>query len=361
MINHTRINNRIIWILAAIFLWGAYIDLATVAPWVKTLVGSLLASAPDAVAYTWENAGWRICTVAFFLLMCLAVKKNRFMLETLRPTRQKRSMSKMGSGMLIAFLGCMLVILCVMIHGDLRFYFDFSAAQIPLLLFEFVCVFFQCTAEELWFRTFLYERINVHYPLWVAIVINSLMFGAYHLMNGEGIPPLFVVNAIILGFVLSLLRWRTGSIWTCMGFHTMWNFTQIFIFNTMSVGSSDVGIFHAITTDVSKSLFYDSANGADGGFPSIFIVVIMCAMILMMAKKQGRLGELLESRESRGEISVELTRSRGQKAALATVILAFAGLMVLLVGSDILGLFYHPLWLDNILIAVAALSAIFVE
>ena len=303
MLKKTSITNRIIWILLAFFGW--YMVLASTA---VLFMGALLRKAfkdpSNGLVFVNEYYAPIFMSCLFFVLMCLLVKKNRFMLEIIKPTREKRSLGKLGTGILLGFLTNFFCILCALLHGDIKFYFDFSATQIPLMIYAFICVFFQSASEELWCRTFMYERISVHYPLWVAIVVNAVVFGALHSFN-DGITWLAMADLIICGLAYSLLRWYSGSIWTCFGIHTMWNFTQNFIFGLPNSGLvSEASIFHLDAVNAVSNWIYSYEFGVEGAVPAVFIDLLLAAVILLLAKKQGRLGELLESRESKGEMPV---------------------------------------------------------
>ena len=148
----------------------------------------------------------------------------------------------------------------------------------------------------------MYERINVRYPLWVAIVVNGVVFGLLHSFN-PGITALAMADLIICGLAYSLLRWYSGSVWTCFGIHTMWNFTQNFIFGLPNSGLvSEASIYHLDAANAVSNWVYSYEFGVEGAVPAIFIDLLLAAVILYKAKKDGRLGELLESRESRGEM-----------------------------------------------------------
>ena len=310
MLGKTKVNNRIIFIILAFFGW--YIILAEIPVELLTyFFKKQFPDVSDGMAFVLELYTPILGSVLFFLLMCLIIKKNRFMLDIVRPTRERRSMSKLGVGILLGFLTNFFCVLCALLHGDIKLYLDFSAAQIPLMLFALISVFFQSTSEELWCRVFLYERINVHYPLWVAILVNGVLFGLLHSFN-PGITALAMADLIICGLAYSLLRWYSGSIWTCMGIHTMWNFTQNFIFGLPNSGLvSEASIFHLDAANAVSNLIYSYEFGVEGAVPAVFIDLLLAAVILVMAKKQGRLGELLESRESRGEMPVEVKKSAG--------------------------------------------------
>ncbi len=313
MLKNTSINNRVIWILLAFFGW--YLILDDIFSSVLMMgVRSILPPLSNAMTFVMTYYTPLIFSVLFFLLVCFAVKKNRFLLEIVKPTREKRSFRFLGIGILLGFLTNFFCILCALIHGDIKLYFDFSASQIPLMIFAFICVFFQSTSEELWCRTFMYERINVHYPLWVAIVVNGVVFGLLHSFN-PGITPLAMADLIGCGLAYSLLRWYSGSIWTCMGIHTMWNFTQNFLFGLPNSGLvSEASVFHLDAATGISNLIYSYEFGVEGALPAVFIDLLLAAVILYLGKRDGRLGELLESRESRGEMPVLPTYEEAKAA-----------------------------------------------
>lgn len=359
MLKSTRINNRIIWIIVAGIIWMIWIGLIRNAI-VYNLVYPLIPPVSDGMQFVLDSYAPLIIDVAFFLLMCLVVKKNRFLLGIIKPTRKNHSMSKLGIGVLLGFLTNFFCILCALIHGDIKLYFDFGASQIPLMLFAFICVFFQSTSEEFWCRGFLYERINVHYPLWVAIVANSVLFGLLHLFN-PGVTFIAILDIIIFGISCSLLRWYTGSIWTCMGIHTMWNFTQNLIFGLPNSGLvSEASVFHLDAATGLDNLIYNYTFGVEGAMPALLIDVLPGVVILVLAKKQGRLGELFESRESKGEVPVDLQRSPAQKVILTAIIIDVAVIIAVLI-VEILGLFVLPTWMKLGLLCIFTGLAIFLE
>ena len=299
----THFTNRIIWIL---LLWFALYELVDSFFVLFSEAGlkALFRNASDGMTFVLTYYTPLLGSCIFFVLLCLIVRKNRFMLNVVKPSREGRSMKMLWIGLLLGFLTNFFCILCALIHGDIKLYLDFSASQIPLMIFALISVFFQSTSEELWCRCFLYERINVHYPLWVAIVINGALFGLLHLGN-PGITALALADLIICGLAYSMLRWYSGSIWTCFGIHTMWNFTQNFLFGLPNSGLvSEASVFHLDAATGISNWIYSYEFGVEGGVPAIFADVLIVAVILILAKRDGRLGELLESRESGGEMTV---------------------------------------------------------
>jgi hypothetical protein len=108
-------------------------------------------------------------------------------------------------------------------------------------------------------------------------------------------------DLIICGLAYSLLCWYSGSIWTCFGIHTMWNFTQNFIFGLPNSGLvSECSIFHLDAANGISNWIYSYEFGVEGAVPAVFIDLLLAASILYLAKKNGRLEELKMSRESLG-------------------------------------------------------------
>jgi uncharacterized protein len=80
-------------------------------------------------------------------------------------------------------------------------------------------------AEEFFFRGFMFGALrNLPVRLrgrdlgpWVAAVLVGILFGFAHLGSA---PAEYLVPLGFLGFVLCLIRWRTGSLYPCMALHS---------------------------------------------------------------------------------------------------------------------------------------------
>ena len=138
-------------------------------------------------------------SVLVFVLFCRFTRKNRFILEGMLPKNDRRFLSRFGVGVLLGFLSNFFCILCALLNGDIKLVWDFSTSGIPVMLLAFIAVFFQSVNEEVWCRGFMYERISIHYPLWVAILANSVVFGLLHIFN-DGVTAL----AIVIGMTTSI-------------------------------------------------------------------------------------------------------------------------------------------------------------
>jgi membrane protease YdiL (CAAX protease family) len=75
-------------------------------------------------------------------------------------------------------------------------------------------------AEEFFFRGFLFGTLKRWKGPWVAALLTGLLFGLAH--TGSAASQ-FLVPLAFLGFVLCLVRWRTGSLYPCMALHSVNN------------------------------------------------------------------------------------------------------------------------------------------
>lgn len=72
-------------------------------------------------------------------------------------------------------------------------------------------------AEELLFRGYLFGKLRKYTPLWVAILITSLLFAFVHFQWNVGL------DVFALSIVLCLLRVVSGSLWPSILLHMMKN------------------------------------------------------------------------------------------------------------------------------------------
>lgn len=309
-------SNNLLWILLLTIL--LYVFLAS---FVELLLGSVLTRLREwspAMHFILEYYTSVLGAIIFLVVVLLLVKKNRFILRSFLPKgrgqqftprvvedsyhpTQNNTVKMLLLGLLLGFVTNFFCILCALIHGDIKLYYEFSAAQIPVLLFALLSVFFQSTAEELWCRGFLYERILIHHPLWVSVLVNGVFFGLLHSFN-DGVSVMAIVGIVICGISYSLVRWYTGSIWIAMGLHTMWNFTQNFLFGLPNSGLvSQVSVFHLQASTGISNLIYDYGFGVEAAIPALIADGALGIAALLLARRDGRLGELKLSYERKAE------------------------------------------------------------
>lgn len=275
----------------------------------------------DAMYFILDWYTYTIISVVVLHAYCRIFKKNRFILRSFLPAGKKgrtyatrvpedayeparnNTVKMLLLGIAIGFGTNFFCIACAMLHGDIKLYFDFGPAQIPVLLFALLSVIIQGSSEEMWMRSFLYERLSIRYPLWVAIVVNGSLFGLLHMFN-DGATVFAVIFLVIDGLSYALVRWYSGSMWLVFGMHFMWNFTQNFLFGLPNSGLvSEFSILHLDAANGVSNLIYNFDFGVESGLPSLIVSILMGVIVLLLAKKNGRLGELRMSYEKRAALA----------------------------------------------------------
>ncbi len=325
---HRFVENNLLWILFLVIV--LYIILGSLVSELLYIVVHRFLDITSAMTFINKWYTYTIGSVVTLVVVCAVIRKNHFILRSFMPegfgkdhkvtvvedtyeASQNNTLRNLLIGQLLGFLmnsGC---ILCAVIHGDLKFYLDFSAAMIPTFIYAFLMVFIQSSSEEMWCRGFMYERILIHYPLWVAVLVNGIFFGMLHLSN-DGVTILAIAEIVVFGLSVSLVRWYIGSIWMIMGIHTMWNFTQNFIFGLPNSGLvSEVSILHLDAMNGVSNLIYSYEFGVEGGVPSVVMDALLGIICLILAKRDGRLGELSMSYEKKAALAGE--NSAGEQDA----------------------------------------------
>jgi CAAX protease family protein len=72
-------------------------------------------------------------------------------------------------------------------------------------------------AEEVFFRGFLFTWMAGHRPVWLAMLVSSLIFGVMHI-----IPPQ-AISAALMALALCALYWYSGSLWPPILAHVIGN------------------------------------------------------------------------------------------------------------------------------------------
>lgn len=85
--------------------------------------------------------------------------------------------------------------------------------QFEYILALVMLVFIAPIAEEILFRGYLFGKLRAHVPVWLAILLTSLLFAAVHGAWNVG------VDVFALSIVLCLLRVVSGSLWPSILLH----------------------------------------------------------------------------------------------------------------------------------------------
>lgn len=311
-----RLRGNPIWILivfVVVYYFGVSFSLI---PW-ALMMEAVQDRVSDGFFYIMVYYTCTVVAILYLFLLCWLIRPNRYIWKSFLLKkkcaaaakeendilaelygRSRNGFRQLGWGLLIGAFMNGFAIVCALLHGDIKLYFETSVGQVPLLLFALFSVFIQSTSEELWCRGFLYERLHERCPLWVAILANAVLFAAMHILN-DGVTVFAIISIGVCGLSYSLLRWYSGSIWIAMGVHTAWNFVQAFLFGLPNSGIvSEVSLFHLDASTGISNLIYDFTFGVEGALPALFINLMIGVIAVILAARSGRLKELKMKRAS---------------------------------------------------------------
>lgn len=130
--------------------------------------------------------------------------------------------------------------------------------------------------EEFFTRGYALYTLTRGMGFWPAAVVLSLAFGALHLHNvGEDWAG--ALAAALIGLFCCLTVRRTGTLWFAIGFHSMWDFAESFIFAVPDSGVT-------ITRHLFNSALYGPAwltGGSVGPEASVFVFIVIANLFIL--------------------------------------------------------------------------------
>ena len=112
------------------------------------------------------------------------------------------------------------------VQQQLPFHPQMVTSQWDLVWIFVTLVVMAPLAEELLFRGYLYGKLRKVTPIWLAIALTSLLFGAAHLWAGPGSSQLqwaVAIDTCVLSAFLCVTREYTGALWTSVLLHASKN------------------------------------------------------------------------------------------------------------------------------------------
>ncbi|MFZ5844403.1 MAG: CPBP family intramembrane glutamic endopeptidase [Pseudomonadota bacterium] len=93
----------------------------------------------------------------------------------------------------------------------------FDASWPLMLALMLTTIVITPVAEEIFFRGFLFQWMATHRPVWLAMLISSLIFGVSHLM------PAQAISTALMSLLIVLLYLGSRSLWPCIVCHVVNN------------------------------------------------------------------------------------------------------------------------------------------
>jgi membrane protease YdiL (CAAX protease family) len=140
-----------------------------------------------------------------------------------------------------------------------------------------MCIVFFSVAvgEEVLSRGYLFGLLNYHFSRTTAIIVSSLLFALLHSLNpGVWSNPIPMIELILAGILLAVLRVISGGLWLPIGFHLTWN---LFQGNVYGFKVSGLNVSSFIQNVPEGSVWVSGGQfGAEGSV--IGFIVTLCAI-----------------------------------------------------------------------------------
>jgi hypothetical protein len=120
---------------------------------------------------------------------------------------------------------------------------------------------------------------------WIAALLTSFYFGFGHGTNA-GESPIGLVAAGLVGLVFCFSIWRTGSLWWAIGFHTIWDWMESFVYGLGDSGSTIQGHLLAMHP-TGRPLLSGGATGPEGSILIVPILLLSACAVLLSPPRAG--------------------------------------------------------------------------
>jgi membrane protease YdiL (CAAX protease family) len=197
----------------------------------------------------------------------------------------KKEIKYAGLGLLMGILAISVIIAILYIPGYYQVMGINSNFSWPGYLLH---IFVAALWEEVVFRGIAYRIIEKWLGTVWALVIPSIFFGVFHLLNDD--PNLVsVLSATSGGLLAGILFTYRKNIWLPVFFHFSWNFTQL-AWGSMLSGNNDIEQFLIAKID-GPTILTGGANGIEN---SIFVFVICTGLFLFFLIKTLKDGSFIK-------------------------------------------------------------------
>ena len=228
---------------------------------------SIANSNPLAYALIYNYTPVAIMGIIFTIYMAI---KYKDIFATLKYGYKKNNIVTFLIGLVIGFAMNGLAILVAHLFGCVNF--KPGTLGIAGIICFIICSL-QCIGEEVIARVFIYEKTLKRYPVWVALVLSSAFFAAAHLAN-PGATALSIIATFLIGVFFALTVYYFDNVYIAFGIHSMWNFTQNFIFGLPNSGMAAASSFLQIDGEVKNNVFaYSTIYGVE---ETVFVVLLTC-------------------------------------------------------------------------------------
>lgn len=226
--------------------------------------------------------------IGIVFLFCRFIQKRK--LRTLGFVK-KDVVKEYALGMLTGFFMFSACVLFSFLFGGLKIAGiapDFSIGIFALYLLGYMV---QGMAEEVLCRGYFLGSYARRYPVYAAVLANSLLFASLHLLN-SGITVLAFINLTLFGIFASLYFIRRGSIWGIGAFHSVWNLVQGNFYGIQVSGTPLGNSLFTTKLTEGRPLLNGGSFGMEGSLICTFVYVVGIVVLLRCRNQNNGIPEV---------------------------------------------------------------------
>jgi CAAX protease family protein len=131
-------------------------------------------------------------------------------------------------------------------------------------------------SEEFTFRGYALYTLTTGVGFWPAAILLSTVFGAVHLGN-PGEDWAGALSACLIGLFFCFTVRRTGNLWFAIGMHSMWDYSETFLYSVPNSGLVARG--HLLNSSLHGPRWL--TGGSVGPEGSVFVFVLIGILFLV--------------------------------------------------------------------------------
>jgi hypothetical protein len=156
----------------------------------------------------------------------------------------------------------------------------------------------QGAAEEAVTRGWLLPVIGARYkPVW-GVVVSSLAFMIFHLLN-PNLSAIALLNLFLFGMFAALYALYEGGVWGVFSVHAAWNWVQGNVFGFEVSGLSGQGGTLFDLMEVGPDAITGGNFGPEGGLSVTAVLVVSCAIIWWFSRQRSESDQPAPTSESK--------------------------------------------------------------
>lgn len=220
-----------------------------------------------------------IMMILVICLFCRFLQKRK--LRTLGFVK-KDMFKEYGIGMLLGFVFFSVCVLLSYLFGGIKITGISPTFSIGIFILYLLGYMVQGMAEEVLCRGYFLSSYARRYPVYAAVIANSLFFASLHLLN-NGITVLAFINLVLFGIFASLYFIRRGNIWGIGAFHSIWNLVQGNFYGIQVSGTPLGNTLFTTEMVEGKTLWNGGSFGMEGSL--ICTIVYVVGIVILLAQK----------------------------------------------------------------------------